>query len=53
MNILKYLSFGLTGLLVLTMMTATVLEKVYGTDFVVSQVYGSPYFVAGWTVYGL
>lgn len=50
MNILKYLSFGLTGLLVLTMMTATVLEKVYGTDFVVSQVYGSPYFVAGWTV---
>lgn len=27
MNTLKYLSFGLTGLLVLAMMTATILEK--------------------------
>lgn len=50
MHTLKYLSFGLAGLLVLTMMTATFLEKAYGTDFVVSQIYGSPFFVAGWTV---
>lgn len=50
MNTLKYLSFGVAGLLVLTMMTATVLEKTYGTDFVVSQIYGSLLFVAGWTI---
>lgn len=50
MNTLKYLSFGLTGLLVLAMMTATILEKAYGTDFVLSQIYGSPFFVAAWTV---
>nr|WP_294590729.1 cytochrome c biogenesis protein CcsA [uncultured Phocaeicola sp.] len=50
MNKLKYLSFGLAGLLVLAMMTATVLEKTCGTGFAVSQVYGSPFFVAGWGI---
>lgn len=48
MRILKILSFGLVGLLVLFMMVATVLEKLYGSHFATEYIYGSPLFVLCW-----
>lgn len=53
MKSLKILSFGLTGVLVLFMMIATVLEKCYGTTFVQQHFYGSLLFAAGWGVMAL
>mgnify|MGYP003363938235 CR=1 FL=1 len=50
MKLLKPLSFGLTGLLVLFMIAATLLEKQYGTAFAVKHLYGSPFFIACWGV---
>ncbi|MCD8091771.1 MAG: cytochrome c biogenesis protein CcsA [Bacteroides sp.] len=47
-KLLKSISFGLIGLIVLAMMAATVLEKIYGTAFVARYIYGSPVFVACW-----
>ena len=48
MKLLKPLSFGLTGVLVLFMVAATLLEKQYGTPWVVRYMYGSPFFIACW-----
>lgn len=50
MRLLKILSFGTLGLLVLALMAATLLEKGYGSRFAAEWVYGSPLFVAGWGV---
>lgn len=47
---LKYLSFGLTSILVCTLITATILEKVYGSTFVTQQIYGSPLFIFLWGI---
>ena len=49
MRNLKTFSFGLAGLLVLIMIAATVLEKLYGTGFAIKYIYGSPLFISGWT----
>lgn len=48
MKLLKPLSFGLTGVLVLFMVAATLLEKQYGTPWVVRYMYSSPFFIACW-----
>ena len=49
-NFLRNLSFGLLGLLILVLMAATCVEKVWGTSFVVRHVYGSVWFAACWAV---
>lgn len=43
-------SFGLTALLVIILICATVLEKQYGTSFTSSHIYGSPLFVSVWAI---
>ena len=48
MKLLRTLSFGFVSLLILSMVIATALEKLYGTNFVVQHIYGSPLFVVGW-----
>lgn len=50
MKRLRNLSFGLLVLLIGILVVATCLEKVWGTDWVVSHVYGSPWFVACWAL---
>lgn len=50
MKLLRTLSFGLTGLLVLFMMVATLLEKQYGMAFAARYIYGSPFVVVCWGV---
>ncbi len=47
---MRFLSFGLLGLLVVWMMAATVVEKLYGTPLAVRYAYGSPLFAACWGV---
>ncbi len=53
MKLLKTFSFGLTGLLVVVMIVATVLEKQYGTSFVSNYIYGSTGFACGWAAVAL
>lgn len=48
--LLKYLSFGLTGILVCVLITATILEKAYGSTFVAQHIYDSPLFILLWGV---
>lgn len=50
MKLIKRIAFGSAGLLVLLMMTATVIEKMQGTDTAWSVIYGSPFFTALWGV---
>ena len=47
-KLLRTTGFGLTALLVLILICATVAEKLYGTAFVSTFVYGSPLFVTLW-----
>ena len=47
-KLLRTAGFGLTALLVLILICATVAEKLYGTAFVSTFVYGSPLFVTLW-----
>lgn len=49
--LLKYLSFGLAALVVVILIVATILEKFYGTHFVLSNIYGSRLMVALWLVF--
>lgn len=51
--ILKYLSFGTLGVVLLMLVFATVFEKFYGTDVVVQYVYTSPWVVAVWALLAL
>lgn len=53
MKILKRTSFGLLGLLLAVLVTATVVEKRCGTAFVAEHVYRSAGFVALWGVSAL
>ena len=50
MKLIKRIAFGSAGLLVFMMMTATVIEKMQGTDTAWSVIYGSPFFTALWGV---
>lgn len=53
MKLLKTISFGLLGGVVLFMIVATLLEKQYGTAFAVKYVYGASWFVGCWAVVAL
>lgn len=46
----KLLSFGFIGLLLASMIAATILEKIYGTDFATSHIYHSPFFIMLWAI---
>lgn len=48
--LLKYLSFGSAALVVVVLMVATILEKFYGTHFVLSNIYGSRLMIALWLI---
>ena len=48
---LKYIAFSLLGVILLLLVFATVLEKMYGTSFVDRYVYDSFPFVALWIVW--
>lgn len=50
MKLLKILSFGLVISLVFILAIATCVEKVKGTAFASDYIYGSPWFVALWTL---
>lgn len=50
MNLLKRTAFSLLGILLLILTIATILEKIYGTDFVNEYIYSSVPFVILWGV---
>lgn len=47
---LRNLSFGMLGLLLVALMAATCVEKVWGTERVVRYLYGSSWFAVCWAV---
>lgn len=49
-NLLKYISFGLSALLVLMLVASTVVGAVCGRDVAHEYIYSSPLFVAVWAV---
>lgn len=49
-RLLKYLSFGCIGLLILILIGATILEKDRGSAFAVRYIYHSPAFIALWAI---
>ena len=50
---LKYLSFGAVGVILPVLVTATLLEKFYGTRVVVDLIYSSPWVIALWVLLGV
>ena len=50
MKLLKRTAFSLLGILLLILTIATILEKIYGTDFVNEYIYSSAPFVILWGV---
>lgn len=50
MKLLKRTAFSLLGILLLILTIATILEKIYGTDFVNEYIYSSVHFVILWGV---
>lgn len=48
MKNIKRLCFSLAGVLVVVMTTATILEKIYGTQVIAKNIYGSWWFIALW-----
>lgn len=50
MKLLKRTAFSLLGILLLILTIATILEKIYGTDFVNESIYSSVPFVILWGV---
>jgi ABC-type transport system involved in cytochrome c biogenesis permease subunit len=53
MTLIKRISFLLLGAILLTLVLATVLEKICGTDFVSEYIYGTVPFVALWIVFAV
>lgn len=49
-HLLKYLSFGTLGLITLILVLATIVEKLYGTQFVREYIYGSYWMVVLWGI---
>lgn len=49
-RLLKYISFGLLGVILPILMLATVLEKFVGSSVVINYIYGSPWVIAIWTM---
>ena len=50
MKSLRNISFGLIALIILILAIATCVEKVQGTAFTFTYIYGSPWFVALWAI---
>ncbi len=48
--ILKLLSFGTLALVVVALMGATVVEKIHGSELVLSKIYTAPWMIALWGV---
>ena len=49
-NILKIISFGSMGLLMLVLIVATLFEKLYGSSFALGGIYHSSWFIALWSL---
>lgn len=49
-RLLKWLAFGLFGLVILILMVATIVEKLYGTEFALATIYKSWWMVSLWAV---
>ena len=49
-SILKLLSFGTLAIVVVAMMGATIVEKIHGTELVLSKIYTAPWMIALWGV---
>lgn len=49
-KLFKYLSFGLFAVITAILMVATVMEKLYGTEYALESIYCSPWMIALWTV---
>ena len=47
---MKRLSFSLLIITIITLITATILEKLYGTPWVASNIYGSTWFLSLWAL---
>ena len=47
---LKAISFGSIGLLMLVLIGATLLEKIFGSSFALNNIYHSPWFIALWSL---
>ena len=50
-SLLRNISFGLAALIVVILMVATILEKMYGTTFVTEKIYTSWWMVILWGMY--
>ena len=48
MSILKIFSFSLLAITTIVLMAATIMEKLYGTEFVGTNVYGAWWFIGLW-----
>lgn len=49
-GILRDISFGLCGVIVVILIVATILEKLYGTTFVTQKIYSSMWMVSLWGI---
>ena len=49
-RLLKYISFGLLGVILPILMLATVIEKFIGSSVVINYIYGSPWVIALWAM---
>lgn len=52
-SVLKRISFSLLGIIIASLVIATLSEKLYGADFVAEHVYGSVSFLILWTVFSV
>ena len=50
LQFMKKASFSLLILIILLLITATILEKLYGTDWVATNIYGSTWFLLLWAI---
>lgn len=49
-RLLKYISFGLLGVILPLLMLATILEKFVGSSVVINYIYSSPWVIALWAM---
>ncbi len=49
-RVLRDIAFGLCGVIVVVLICATIMEKIYGTTFVTMHIYSSPWMVCLWAL---